>query len=79
MNPAIQALRKALITECREKNSLDPRETDLRGDYHVNVTLTVAEIRNFLIATAETVRDGEPVKTNQVRDDLTNEHQEDQA
>jgi len=62
MNPAITNLRVALIRECKEKNNLDPREYDLRGDYHVTITLTVDEIRAFLIATARTSADASPVR-----------------
>ena len=60
MSPAITNLRTALIRECKEKNSLDPREYNLRGNYHVTITLTVDEIRAFLIATARTSKDASP-------------------
>lgn len=62
MNIAITNIRTALIRECKEKNNLDPREYNLRGDYHVTITLTVHEIRAFLIATARTSNDASPVK-----------------
>lgn len=61
-HPDVLALREAIIAECNDKNSLDPRETDIRGDYHVSLTLTVAEIRAFLIATARTLEEARPAK-----------------
>lgn len=52
-HPDVTAMRNALIRECKDKEMLDPRETDVRGSYHVNPTLSVDEIRAFLVATAE--------------------------
>lgn len=61
-NPAVTRMREALIFECKEKHMLDPREVDLRDGYHVEVTLTVGEIRRFLVATAITSKECQPVK-----------------
>lgn len=60
MNADIIKFRELIIRECKDKHLLDPRESDIRGSYHVEITFTVDEIRSFLIATAEKVEDGFP-------------------
>lgn len=49
---AVTTLREILIQECREKESIDPRETDVNDSFHASITLSIGEIRRFLIATA---------------------------
>jgi hypothetical protein len=60
-HPDVQRMREVLIEECSAKHFLDPRESDINGDYHVEITLSVDEIRRFLIATARSAGDGFPV------------------
>jgi len=50
MNP-ILVIRRAILSECRERYALDPREKNVSPEYNVSITLTIAEIRAFLEAT----------------------------
>jgi len=43
-------LRDALVEECMIKHELLPNEPNLNQDYHVEVTLTVGEVRQFVEA-----------------------------
>lgn len=47
--PATRRLIEAVLFECREKHSLHPFESNLNHDYHVTMTLSVQEVRDFLI------------------------------
>lgn len=47
--PATRRLVEAILLECCEKHSLHPFESNLNHDYHLTMTLSVQEIRNFLI------------------------------
>lgn len=61
-NPDVTRMRDALIFECKEKHMLDPREYDLNDDHNVQLTLSIGEIRRFLVATAITSEECAPVK-----------------
>lgn len=39
----------AIIDECSKKHMLHPLDMDVNGDYHVELTFTVQELRNFLL------------------------------
>lgn len=43
----------ALLGECVEKHRLHPLETSITGSYHLELTFSVDEIRQFLIENSD--------------------------
>ena len=55
MLAAAVQMRDILLEECHSKSALDPFEPDLNLDFHVELTVSIGEIKAF--ATAVTVAD----------------------
>lgn len=53
MKPATNRLIEVIIEECGSKHSLHPMEPDVNGDYNVELTFSVQELRAFLIENSD--------------------------
>lgn len=54
------AIRDVIFRDCQSKNLCSPMEADLNPDFHVEVTLTIAEIREFCFATRDAAHEARP-------------------
>jgi metallophosphoesterase superfamily enzyme len=54
MNSELKQLLETIIEQCCGKHALHPLESNVNGDYNVEITFSVDEIRKVLIAHGET-------------------------